>query len=72
MEATERDSTTYANRGIIEIVEWDDGTNVDECGTIEQQIDDVGEHGVFGIFVEEPIPCEGGSTCECREQIVTS
>lgn len=63
---------TYADRGIVEIGEWDDGTNVDESGTIEQQINDVGENGVFGVFVKESIPCEGGSTCESRQQIVTS
>lgn len=58
VENIKRDNTTYADRGIVEIGEWDDGTNVDESGTIEQQINDVGENGVFGVFVKESVPCK--------------
>jgi hypothetical protein len=58
---------THTNGSIVEIGEWDESANVDESSTIEEQIDDVGEHCVFGILVEESIPCECGSASECRE-----
>lgn len=39
---------------IVELVERKDGSDVDESGSVEEQIDDVGEVGLFGLFVEEP------------------
>jgi hypothetical protein len=63
---------TYADGGIVEIVKGNDGADIDECSAIEQQIDDVREHGVFGILVKETVPCECRTTCESRQEIVTS
>ena len=46
---------------VIERAEWDDGANVNECGGVEQHINNVRELGIFGSFVEEAIPSKGGS-----------
>jgi hypothetical protein len=37
---------------VIERREGQQGTDVDECGTIEQQIDNVGEYSVFRLLIE--------------------
>jgi hypothetical protein len=58
---------TYTYGRIVKIGEWDESADVDECGAIEKQIDDVGEYCVFGILVEEPVPCKCSSASECRE-----
>lgn len=49
---------THADRGVVEVFEWDEGTDVDKCRTIEQQVNDVRECGILGSLVEESIPCE--------------
>lgn len=62
---------TYTDGGIVEIVKRNDGANVDESSAIEQQIDDVGKHGVLSVFVKESIPCESCTTRKSREEVVT-
>jgi len=38
---------------VVELIEGKDGSDVDESGGVEEQIDDVGKVGLFGLFVEE-------------------
>jgi hypothetical protein len=40
---------------------------VDERGDVEEEVDNRREHRFFGLAVEETVPCEGGSACECCE-----
>ena len=62
----------YADGSIIKVAEWDQSPDVDERGTIEEQINNVRECRVGSGLVEEPVPGESGSTGERGEQIITS
>ena len=44
---------------VVELVERKDGSDVDEGGGVEEQIDDVGEVGFFSLFVEESTAKKG-------------
>jgi hypothetical protein len=55
---------------VVEVLKGDDGTNVDEGGAVEQQVDDVGKHRVFRGFVEVSVPRERAPARESREQVV--
>jgi hypothetical protein len=37
---------------VVEIGEWQQGADVDECGRVEEQIDNVGKDGVFGLAIK--------------------
>ena len=73
---------THSQRRIVELIKRYDGSDVDECCAIEQQIDDVGKHGVLCGLIEKSTDCElvssgadslpgkGTSTCKGRQQVV--
>lgn len=48
-----RPGRTHRSRRITPVVKRNDHPDVDETGTIEQQVDDVGKHAVLGGLVEE-------------------
>jgi hypothetical protein len=56
---------TYRSRGIVPIGKRNDHSDIDETGTVEQQIDNVGKHAILGGLVEEPAARlrYGQSTC---------
>jgi hypothetical protein len=56
--------------GIVELVERDDGADVDEGGHVEEQIDDVTEVRLLRLPVEETVPGKGRAAGKGGEQVV--
>jgi hypothetical protein len=80
-------AVTYSDDAVVKVAKGDQSADVDKGGAVEEQVDDVGEDGVFRGFVEETtgycelrvpslrvhsLPGKGTTACKSRQKVVAA